>query len=186
MQHCWMLHVASVCTPCCMLLRFVGSCCAKFEVVQTFSYVQTDAITLNIVRKQFWELLRPFARSFRVSFPFFKRNNRELEVKHHVYVKRQTRICSTWPSFPFTCRLLFIISTHKLVVSCNFLSIRIALSCFICSFSILRHSRLKSDVCRLPYTSSLIERLKVDFHWSVLLRTLTHVNFNHLNKIEVR
>ena len=30
-QHCWMLHVASVCTPCCMLLRVVGSCCTKFE-----------------------------------------------------------------------------------------------------------------------------------------------------------
>ena len=36
------------------------------------------------------------------------------EVKHHVYVKRQTRICTTWPSFPFTYRLRFIISTHKL------------------------------------------------------------------------
>ena len=23
-QHCWMLHVASVCTPCCMLLNVVG------------------------------------------------------------------------------------------------------------------------------------------------------------------
>ena len=34
------------------------------------------------------------------------------EVNHHVYVKRQTRICTTWPSFPFTCRLLFIISTQ--------------------------------------------------------------------------
>ena len=42
------------------------------------------------------------------------------EVKHRVYVKRQTRICATWPSFPFTCRLLFIISTHILVVSRNF------------------------------------------------------------------
>ena len=35
-QHCWILHVASVCTPCCMLLRVVGSCCAKFETGQTF------------------------------------------------------------------------------------------------------------------------------------------------------
>ena len=35
-QHCWMLHVASVFTPCCMLLRVVGSCCAKFEAGQTF------------------------------------------------------------------------------------------------------------------------------------------------------
>ena len=47
-QHCWMWHVASVCTPCCMLLRVVGSCCAKFETGQTFSYVQTDATTPNI------------------------------------------------------------------------------------------------------------------------------------------
>ena len=52
------------------------------------------------------------------------------EVKDHVYVKRQTRICTTWPSFPFSCRLLFIISTHKLVVSSNFLPIREFLSCF--------------------------------------------------------
>ena len=41
------------------------------------------------------------------------------EVKHHVCVKRQTRICTTWPSFSFTCRELFIISTHKLVTSSN-------------------------------------------------------------------
>ena len=67
------------------------------------------------------------------------------EVKHHVYVKRQTRICTTWPSFSFTCRLLFIISTHKLVVS----PIRIVLSCFYLSFSILRYSQLDSDVCRI-------------------------------------
>ena len=29
-----MLRVASVCTPCCMLLRAVGSCCAKFKPVK--------------------------------------------------------------------------------------------------------------------------------------------------------
>ena len=28
-QHCWMLHVASVCTPCFMLLHVVGSCCIR-------------------------------------------------------------------------------------------------------------------------------------------------------------
>ena len=33
-QHCWILHVASFCTACCMLLHFVGSCCAKFEIGQ--------------------------------------------------------------------------------------------------------------------------------------------------------
>ena len=35
-QNFCMLHVASVCTPCCMLLRVVGSCCAKFETIHTF------------------------------------------------------------------------------------------------------------------------------------------------------
>ena len=35
-QHCWMLHGASVCTPCCMLLDVVACCCAKFENGQTF------------------------------------------------------------------------------------------------------------------------------------------------------
>ena len=52
------------------------------------------------------------------------------EAKHHVYVKRQTRICTTSPIFLFTCRLLFIIYTPKVVVSRNFLSMRIVLSCF--------------------------------------------------------
>jgi len=32
-----MSHVKSVCTPCCMLLRVVGSCCAKMETGQTLS-----------------------------------------------------------------------------------------------------------------------------------------------------
>ena len=35
-QYCWMLLVLSVCTPCCMLLRVVGSCYAKFETSRTF------------------------------------------------------------------------------------------------------------------------------------------------------
>ena len=34
-HHCWSLHVASVCTPCCKLLDLVGCCCAKFNL-QTF------------------------------------------------------------------------------------------------------------------------------------------------------
>ena len=51
-------------------------------------------------------------------------------------------------SFPLTCRLLFIISTHKLVVSRNFVSIRVVLSCFY-SFSILRNFHLESAVCHV-------------------------------------
>ena len=38
------------CTPCCILWSVVGSCIAKFETDgQTFSYVQTDGTTPNIV-----------------------------------------------------------------------------------------------------------------------------------------
>ena len=48
-QHFWMLYVVSVFTPRCILMRVVGSCCAKFETGQTFSYVQTHATTYNIV-----------------------------------------------------------------------------------------------------------------------------------------
>ena len=45
-----MLHVASVCKTFCILLRVVGSSCAKFESGgQTFSYVQTDGTTPNTV-----------------------------------------------------------------------------------------------------------------------------------------
>ena len=46
-QHCRMLHVAGVgpCAPCYMLLRLVGSCSGKFETVQTFSHVWTEATT---------------------------------------------------------------------------------------------------------------------------------------------
>ena len=70
-----------------MLSRVVGSCCVRFETGQTFNYLQTDATSPNIigptmlgvvafvlavVRKrcnnseQCWELLPPFARSFRL------------------------------------------------------------------------------------------------------------------------
>ena len=62
-QHCCMLHVASVCTPCCMLLDVVACCCAKFETGQTFSPVQTDATLLPYNAQHCWELLRPFGRS---------------------------------------------------------------------------------------------------------------------------
>ena len=35
------------------------------------------------------------------------------EIKIHVYAKRQTWICTTWPSFPPIFRLPFIASTQK-------------------------------------------------------------------------
>ena len=62
---CWMLHVASVCTPCCMLLDVVACCFAKFETGQTFSYVQTDVTTPNNAGSCWPTVLHPFAHGFR-------------------------------------------------------------------------------------------------------------------------
>ena len=45
-QHCWMLLVASICTPCGSLLHAVGSCCAKIIISQTFGYMRTGPPTL--------------------------------------------------------------------------------------------------------------------------------------------
>ena len=74
---------------------------------------------------------------------------RNREVKHHLYGKRQTRICTTWPSFPLTCCLLLILSTDKLVVSHNFLSIRIVLSCFY--VPIFYFEKFSTWIWRLPF-----------------------------------
>ena len=52
-QRCWMLHVASVCRPCCKLWRCAGSCCAKFETDLTF-----ETNTPNISFVQCWIRLR--------------------------------------------------------------------------------------------------------------------------------
>ena len=46
-QHCWAQHVASVCTPCCVLLRLVGSCWMKFETGQTSSKKSQQHTTAN-------------------------------------------------------------------------------------------------------------------------------------------
>ena len=51
---CYMLRplahpVACCCNVVAMLLCVVGSCCTKFETGQTFSHMQMDTTTLNIV-----------------------------------------------------------------------------------------------------------------------------------------
>ena len=70
-QHCSMLHVASICTPCCMLLRFVGICCVKSETGQTLSYMQTDATTPNNVGSCWPTMLRPIAPGFTFLYYIF-------------------------------------------------------------------------------------------------------------------
>ena len=51
----------------CPFAHPVACCCAKFETGQTFSYVQMDTTTPNIVGQKCWELLHPFAPSLSVS-----------------------------------------------------------------------------------------------------------------------
>ena len=76
-------------------------------------------------------------------------------VKLHLRVTRKTPLFTTWSGFAFTCRLLFIISTHKLVVSRNILSIWIALSSFY--LFIFYFEKFLNWIWRLhlPYTWSL-------------------------------
>ena len=101
----------------------------------------------------FWAV---FIWSFSISRIFIQnltcavyRKGDSREVKHHVYVKQQTRICTTWPSVPITCLYTVFISTHKLVVSPNFLSIRIVVNCFY--LLIFYFEKFSTWIWRLPF-----------------------------------
>ena len=66
--HCWMLHVGSVCAPCCILLDVVACCCAKFKTCQTFSTVQTGATLLGDVASV---CTQPYSRELFLSNVFY-------------------------------------------------------------------------------------------------------------------
>ena len=59
-------HVASVCTPCCMLIACCWRCCVKFETGQSFSYgkVKETQHLPPLLGQQCWELLNTFASGF--------------------------------------------------------------------------------------------------------------------------
>ena len=59
-QHCWMLHVASVCTPCCALLRKVWNR-SNFSAnnSQLFQQCWGHARSLHIVYKDLWVVSFP-------------------------------------------------------------------------------------------------------------------------------
>ena len=63
-QHCWMLHVASVCTPCCMLLDVVACRCAKFETGQTLQPTTPNISFVPWSPKSSATMLDPFAQLF--------------------------------------------------------------------------------------------------------------------------
>ena len=63
-QHCWMLHVGSVCTPCCMLLDVIGCCCAKFEIGQIFQPTTSNTSFVPWSPKRSATMLDPFTQLF--------------------------------------------------------------------------------------------------------------------------
>ena len=62
MQHCWAQHVASVCTPCCVLLRLAGSCWMKFETGQTSEPTRANISIVSRSSKRGPTMLRSFAQ----------------------------------------------------------------------------------------------------------------------------
>ena len=63
-QHCWMLHVVSVCTSCWMLLDVVACCCAKFETGQTFQPTTPNISFVLWSLKRSATMLDSFAQLF--------------------------------------------------------------------------------------------------------------------------
>ena len=61
-NHCWAQHVASVCTPCCVLLRLVGSCRMKFETGQTSEPTSANISIVSRSSKRGPTMLRSFAQ----------------------------------------------------------------------------------------------------------------------------
>ena len=63
-QHCWMLHVASVCTSYCMLLDVVAYCCERFETGQTFQPTTPNISFVPWSPKRSATMLDPLAQLF--------------------------------------------------------------------------------------------------------------------------
>ena len=65
-QHCWMLHDASVCTPCCMLFRAIGSCCIRSHTRDSPStlvviLVRVESGSLSSWRPNNWKAIQPLS-----------------------------------------------------------------------------------------------------------------------------
>ena len=61
-QHCFAQHVASVCTPCCVLLSVVGSSWMKFETGQTSEPTSANISIVSRSSKRGPTMFRSFAK----------------------------------------------------------------------------------------------------------------------------
>ena len=103
-QHCWMLLVASVCTPCCSLLHAVGSCCAKIITGQTFGYVRTGLPTL--LAQQCWELLRRLIKRSYLFVPSADYDSLPSFIWSDIFQQKWTVLTSIYVTpFPLPTRL---------------------------------------------------------------------------------
>ena len=82
---------------------------------------------------------------FAVSFPLPSFCVRSLIDRFRVTF---TANCTTWRSFPFSCRLLFITSTHK-----------------ISSFTLVYYRKLSAWIWRLPFTVNVTLNLSAINRW---------------------
>ena len=61
-QHCWAQHVASVCTPCCVLLRVVATCWKLLDEVSNWSNFRANISIVSWSTKRGPTMLRSFAQ----------------------------------------------------------------------------------------------------------------------------
>ena len=79
-QRCWAQHVPSVCTPCCVLLRLVGSCWMKFETGQTSEPTSANISIVSRSSKRGPTMLRSFAQHIQQCYA----GARALQTKNRV------------------------------------------------------------------------------------------------------
>ena len=109
-QHCWMLHVAPVCTPCCMLLDVVAFCCAKFETRQTFQPTTPNISFVPWSPKRSATMLDPFAQFFQHCWGHVRSLRMDYKDLWVVFFPR----CTTGPKLVGNCciRLHTTSNTH--------------------------------------------------------------------------
>ena len=93
---------------------------------------------------------------------YFKVLTRDIgEIWSDVDGKRQTWICTSWPSFLFSFRSQFVVTSRKSADSSQFYPKELFWAVCIRSFCILRICQLESDVCRKRDSTSLYFELAI-------------------------
>ena len=165
-QHCWMLHVASVCTPCYMLLDVVACCCAKFETGQTFQPTTPNISFVLWSPKRSATMLDPFAQLFQHCWG---RASSLRMVYKDLWVVSIPR-CTAGPNIVGSCciRLLTTASTHATTPNIVAQQCRELLRPFARSLTLLS-MKLRKETC--SRTARTRWHLGVYMYWLLLKRS---------------